>query len=142
MILAVSIVIAVVFGSGTFLIMQRDLLRLVVGIVLVSNSAVLFIIAAGLSRGRPPIYPLGGAETSDPLVQAMALTAIVIGSSVAALLLALVYRLYVSHGSVDIEDIFRMEVREAEELERVNMMEPDPEDEEEADERELEEEPR
>ncbi len=80
---------------------------------------------------------------SDPLVQAMALTALVIGSSVAALLLAVVYRLYVSHGSVDIEEIFRMEVREAEELERVNKTEPDPEDEEEADERELEkEEPR
>ena len=143
MILAVSVVIAVVFGSGTYLIMQRDLLRLVVGIVLVSNSAVLFIIAAGLSRGRPPIYPLGDATTSDPLVQAMALTAIVIGSSVAALLLALVYRLYVSHGSVDIEDIFRMEVREAEELEHVNKTESDPEEEEEADERELEkEEPR
>ena len=51
MILAVSVVIAIVFGSGTFLVMQRDLLRLVVGIVLISNAAVLFIMAAGLSRG-------------------------------------------------------------------------------------------
>jgi multicomponent Na+:H+ antiporter subunit C len=142
-ILAVSVVIAVIFGSGAFLVLQRDLLRVVVGIVLVSNSAILFIIAAGLSRGSAPIYPIGEGAVSDPLVQAMALTALVIGSSVAALLLAVVYRLYVSHGSVDIEAIFRMEVREAEELERVNKTEPDPEDEEEADERELEkEEPR
>ena len=138
MILAVSIVIAVVFGSGTFLIMQRDLLRLVVGIVLVSNSAVLFIIAAGLSRGRPPIYPLRGAETSDPLVQAMALTAIVIGSSVAALLLALVYRLYVSHGSVDIDDISEAEMRAAEALERLDEPDDEPEREEEPDEEALE----
>ena len=137
MILAVSIVIAVVFGSGTYLIMQRHLLRLVVGIVLVSNSAVLFIIAAGLSRGRAPIYPLGEAETSDPLVQAMALTAIVIGSSVAALLLALVYRLYVLHDSVDINDISEAEMRAAEALERLD--EPDElEREEEPDERALE----
>ena len=143
MILAVTVVIAVVFGSGAFLVLQRDLLRVVIGMVLVSNSAILFIMAAGLSRGSAPIYPIGEGAVSDPLVQAMALTALVIGSSVAALLLALVYRLYVSHGSVDIEDIFRMEVREAEELERVNKTEPDPEDEEEADERELEkEEPR
>jgi multicomponent Na+:H+ antiporter subunit C len=141
-ILAVSAVIAVIFGSGAFLVLQRDLLRVVVGIVLVSNSAILFIIAAGLSRGSAPIYPIGEGAVSDPLVQAMALTALVISSSVAALLLAVVYRLYVSHGSVDIEDISRMEVREAEELERVNMTEPDPEDEEEANERELEEEPR
>ena len=143
MILGVSVVIAVVFGSGAFLVLQRDLLRVVIGIVLVSNSAILFIMAAGLSRGSAPIYPIGEGAVSDPLVQAMALTALVIGSSVAALLLAVVYRLYVSHGSVDIEEIFRMEVREAEELERVNNTEPDPEDEEEADERELEkEEPR
>lgn len=142
MILAVSVAVAVIFGSGAFLVLQRDLLRVVVGIVLVSNSAILFIIAAGLSRGSAPIYPIGEGAVSDPLVQAMALTALVIGSSVAALLLAVVYRLYVSHGSVDIEDIFRMEVREAEELERVNKTEPDPEDEE-ADEGELEkEEPR
>ncbi len=120
MILALSVVIAVVFGSGTFLIMQRDLLRLVVGVVLVSNSAVLFIIAAGLSRGEAPIYPLEDAETSDPLVQAMALTALVIGSSVAALLLALVYRLYVSHDSVDMDDISDAEMRLAESLERLD----------------------
>lgn len=143
MILVVSIVIAVIFGSGAFLVLQRDLLRVVVGIVLVSNSAILFIIAAGLSRGSAPIYPIGEGAVSDPLVQAMALTALVIGSSVAALLLAVVYRLYVSHGSVDIEDIFRMEVREAEELERENRTEPDPQAEEKGDERELEkEEPR
>ncbi len=136
MILALSVVIAVVFGSGTFLIMQRDLLRLVVGIVLVSNSAVLFIIAAGLSRGEAPIYPLGDAETSDPLVQAMALTALVIGSSVAALLLALVYRLYVLHYSVDMDDISDAEMREAERLERLD--DEDPEREEEPDENALE----
>lgn len=120
MILALSVVIAVVFGSGTFLVMQRDLLRVVVGIVLVSNSAVLFIVAAGLSRGEAPIYPLGDAEVSDPLVQAMALTALVIGSSVAALLLALVYRLYVAHDSVDMDDISDAEMREAESLERLD----------------------
>lgn len=142
MIFAVSVAVAVIFGSGAFLVLQRDLLRVVVGIVLVSNSAILFIIAAGLSRGNAPIYPIGGGAVSDPLVQAMALTALVIGSSVAALLLAVVYRLYLSHGSVDIEDIFRMEVREAEELERANKTQPDPEDEEKAGGRELEEEPR
>ena len=120
MILVISLAIAVLFGSGAFLVLQRDLLRVVVGIVLVSNSANLFVIATGLTRGRPPIYPLPeGAPVSDPLVQAMALTAIVISSSVAALLLSLVYRLYVSHRSIDIEDISEREVLEAEALERL-----------------------
>ena len=115
-----ALVVAVVFGSGTFLLLQRDLTRVVVGIILVSNSAVLFIISAGLTRGVAPILPLEGEGASDPLVQAMALTALVIGFGVAALLLAMVYRLYTAHGTVDLEEIAAAETREAEELERTD----------------------
>ncbi len=123
MIFLVSLVISVIFGAGAFMVLQRDLLRVVVGIVLISNAANLFVIAAGLQRGQAPIYPLSrsgpqGEGVSDPLVQAMALTAIVISFSVAALLLALVYRFYVSHRTVDLEDISDAEVREAENLEK------------------------
>ena len=123
MILAFSLAVAVVFGSGVFLVIQRDLLRVVVGIVLISNSASLFIVAAGLTQGDVPIVPLpggDGASASDPLVQAMALTAIIITSSVTALLLSLIYRLYVSHNTMDIEDISAAELREAEALEKKN----------------------
>jgi multicomponent Na+:H+ antiporter subunit C len=142
-ILILSVVISVVFASGAFMVLQRDLLRVVIGIVLISNSSVLFIMASGLSRGEPPIYPIEEAAVSDPLVQAMSLTALVIGSSTAALLLALVYRLYVAHRSVDIDDISEAEMRAAEALERVNATAFDPEEEEEADEGALEkEEPR
>jgi multicomponent Na+:H+ antiporter subunit C len=122
-----ALVFAAVFASGTFLLLQRDLTRVVVGIILVSNSAVLFIISAGLTRGVAPIHPMEGAgPVSDPLVQAMALTALVIGFGVAALLLAMVYRLYVSHHTVDAEEIADYEMRQAEALERAD----DPGDEE------------
>lgn len=121
-----ALVVAVVFASGTFLLLQRDLTRVVVGIILVSNSAVLFIISAGLTRGVAPILPLEGEGAADPLVQAMALTALVIGFGVAALLLAMVYRLYTTHGTVDLEEIAAAEMREAEALERTD----DPEREE------------
>ena len=119
MTLVISLVIAVIFGSGAYLVLQRNLIRVVIGMILISNASILFIIAAGLSRGRPPIYPIpAGVDVSDPLVQAMALTALVISSSVTALLLSLVYRLYVSHDSVDLEVISGIEAREAEALER------------------------
>lgn len=119
MILIVSIVNSILFGVGVFLTLQRDILRVVIGIIMISNSANLFIIAAGLGRGEPPIYPLPeGSPVSDPLVQAMALTAIVISSSVAALLFSLVYRIYASHRTVDLEDVSYTEVRQAEEMER------------------------
>ena len=127
MIVYSALVFAVVFASGTFLLLQRDLLRAVVGIVLVSNSATLFIISAGLTRGAVPIYPLPqDGHVSDPLVQGMALTALIIGFGVAALLLAMVYRLYVSHRTVDAEEIADYEMRQAEALERAD----DPEGEE------------
>jgi len=122
-----ALVVSAIFASGTYMLLQRDLLRVVVGIVLISNSATLFIISAGLTRGKPPILPLpksGGV--SDPLVQGMALTALIIGFGVAALLLAMVYRLYTSHGTVDAEEISQREMQEAEELERTD----DPEREE------------
>src|SRR4028118_1769920 len=121
-----ALVVAVVFASGTFLLLQRDLTRVVVGIVLVSNSAVLFIVSAGLTSGAAPILPLEGEGASDPLVQAMALTALIIGFGVAALLLAMVYRLYTTHGTVDLEEIAAAEIREAESLEQTD----DPEREE------------
>ena len=127
MIVYSALVFAVVFASGTFLLLQRDLTRVLVGIILISNSAVFFIIAAGLTRGVAPIHPLEGAgSVSDPLVQAMALTALIIGFGVAALLLAMVYRLYVSHRTVDAEEVADYELRQAEALERAD----DPEGEE------------
>lgn len=119
MIFIISLAISLIFGAGAYLILQRNLVRVVIGIVLISNAANLFIVAAGITRGQAPIYPLReGTEVSDPLVQAMALTAIVIGSSVAALLLALSYRLYTSHNTIDVEDISRAEAEAAEALER------------------------
>ncbi|HJQ27871.1 MAG TPA: sodium:proton antiporter [Rubrobacter sp.] len=126
MILYSALVFAVIFASGTFLLLQRDLTRVVVGIILISNSAVFFIISAGLTRGVAPIRPPQGGSVSDPLVQAMALTALVIGFGVAALLLAMVYRLYGSHRTVDAEELADYEMRQAETLELVD----DPEEEE------------
>ena len=112
MILLISLGIAVVFGSGAYLLLKHDFIKVIAGIVLVSNSANLFIMASGLSRGDEPIYPLvNGDSVSDPLVQAMTLTAIVIGFGVTALMISLVYRVYQTHQSVDIEQLSDIEER-------------------------------
>ncbi len=112
MIFLVSLGIAVVFGSGAYLLLKHDFIKVIAGIVLVSNAANLFIMASGLSRGDEPIYPLiTGDSVSDPLVQAMTLTAIVIGFGVTALMISLVYRVYQTHQSVDIEQLSDIEER-------------------------------
>ena len=118
MILLFSLVVGVLFGTGAYLMLKADLFRVVVGMVMISNAAILTIIGSGLSRGAAPIYPLPDGRISDPLVQAMALTAIVIGFGVTALLLAIAYRVYTSHESVDLDELSREEVRRERELER------------------------
>jgi multicomponent Na+:H+ antiporter subunit C len=117
-ILLFSGVVAVLFGTGAFLMLKADLFRVVVGMVMISNAAILTLIGSGLSRGAAPIHPLPDERISDPLVQAMALTAIVIGFGVTALLLAIAYRVYTSHESVDLDELSREEVRREQELER------------------------
>ena len=125
MTLIYAVAVAALFGSGTYLMLKSDLLRVVAGMVLISNAANLFIIASGLTQGVPPIYPLAeGADTSDPLVQAMTLTAIVISFSVAALLLSLVYRVYTSHLSLDLDDLDAAEEREEAAQEQTDRVRP------------------
>lgn len=96
---------AVLFGIGAYLVLQRDLVRLVLGVVVISQAAVLTLLAASLERGAPAVYPLPDGALSDPLSQAMALTAIVIGMAVTALLLVLVLRVAVAFRSDELEEI-------------------------------------
>lgn len=118
MTLLLAAAVSIMFGSGAFLMLKPDLVRVVVGMVLVSNAANLAIMASGLSRGDPPIDAEEGATTSDALVQAMTLTALVIGFGVTVLLLAIVYRVYTSHSTVDLDDLSQIEARREQELER------------------------
>jgi multicomponent Na+:H+ antiporter subunit C len=113
MTLIFSIAVAVLFGSGCYLMLKHDLIRLLVGMVLIGNAANLFIMAAGLTSGNAPIYPLRGGS-ADPLVQSMTLTAIVISFSVSALVLALIYRLYASHSATSMDEIAQAEEEQAE----------------------------
>ena len=117
--LFIALVVAVLFGTGTTLVLKPDLFRVVVGVALVSNAASLTVIASGLRRGQAPIYPLDqGQPVGDPLAQAMTLTALVIGFATTALLLAMAYRVYATHRSVDLDDLARSERTTEEALER------------------------
>lgn len=96
---------AILFGVGAFLVLHRDLVRLVLGVVVISQAAVLTLLASSLERGSAAIHPLPEGSVSDPLSQAMALTAIVIGMAVTALLLVVVQRVAVAFRSEELEEI-------------------------------------
>lgn len=115
MTLIVAATVAVLIGSGAYLLLKHDLIRVVIGMLLISNGANLFIMNAGLSRGAAPIYPLPlDGAVADPLVQAMTLTAIVITFGVSALLLSMIYRVYLAHATLDTDTL--AEAEEDEEL--------------------------
>ena len=116
--LAFALAAATIFGTGAYLLLHRDLLRVVLGVVLISQSAVLTLIASGLTRGAAPIYPLSERDVSDPLSQGMALTAIVIGLAVTALLLVLVLRVVQAFESRDIDEVADEEAERDAVLER------------------------
>ena len=95
---------ALLFAIGTWLILQRALTRVVIGIGLLSHGANVLMMSSH-RRGRPPIHGDGDARLfSDPLPQAFALTAIVISFGVTAFLLALAYRSWVLTQDDEVQD--------------------------------------
>jgi multicomponent Na+:H+ antiporter subunit C len=103
--LLLALAAAALFGVGAFLVLHRDLVRLVLGVVVISQAAVLTLLASSLERGAPAIYPLPEGMVSDPLSQAMALTAIVIGMAITSLLLVVVLRVAIAFRSQALEDV-------------------------------------
>jgi multicomponent Na+:H+ antiporter subunit C len=118
------------FGAGAYLLLHRDLVRVVLGVAVISQSATLTVMASGLTRGSAPIYPLSELPVSDSLAQAMALTAIVIGLAVLALLLVLVLRVVRAFRSSGLDEVAAEEVAMEAELERRRGYEHEEEEEE------------
>lgn len=116
--LVVSLAAAVLFGAGAYLLLKRDLVRVVVGVSLISQSAILTLLASALTRGRAPIYPLADGPVSDPVVQSLALTALVIGLAVTALLLVVVDRVSHAYYTITQDDVAATEAARDAELER------------------------
>ena len=87
------------FAAAVYLILSKHLIRTLIGIVLLGNAVNLTLLVAGrLTREVPPIIADGldrlPADASNPLPQALILTAIVISFSFFAFLLVLAWRAY------------------------------------------------
>lgn len=88
--------VGVLVATAIHLLLSRNLQRVAMGFLLLTNAANLLVLAAsGLPRGaRPPLIDDVGGPYADPLPQAFLLTAIVIGLGAAAFVLALAVRTY------------------------------------------------
>ncbi|CAN5801370.1 hypothetical protein BH24ACT3_BH24ACT3_07420 [soil metagenome] len=106
MTLVLALTIAVLYAAGTYLVLQRRLTRIVIGLGLLGHGANLLLLTAEGGAGSAPfIGSDGGAgDVADPLPQALALTAIFISFGVTAFLLALAYRSWVLTRDDEVED--------------------------------------
>ncbi|SFQ73214.1 multicomponent Na+:H+ antiporter subunit C [Amycolatopsis arida] len=103
--LTMAVLLGVLYAVGFHLLMQRSLMRVVLGVVILGHAANLLLQTAGGPPGEPVF--LGVAEPTDmadPLPQALALTAIVITFGLTTFLLALSYRAWVLLGHDEVRD--------------------------------------
>jgi multicomponent Na+:H+ antiporter subunit C len=102
--LLVVVVVALV-TTGVYLLLERSLTRVIIGLVLIGNGVnVLFLIAGGEPGGAPIVGTTPAEEMSDPLPQAMVLTAIVITLGMTAFLLAMAYRSWQLNRHDEVQD--------------------------------------
>ncbi|MER7013941.1 Na(+)/H(+) antiporter subunit C [Saccharopolyspora sp. NPDC000359] len=115
--LTMAVVLAVLYSVGFYLLMQRSLMRILLGIVILGHGSNLLLQTAG---GPPALAAMIGttdpAQMADPLPQAMALTAIVITFALTTFLLALAYRSWTLLGHDEVRD--DLEDRRIQRLER------------------------
>jgi len=103
-------VVGLLFASAVYMLLQRSLGQLIIGLALLSNAANLFIfVASGLGSGAAPIVDpttnLTAEGSADPVPQALVLTAIVIGFGVLAFFITLAYRVYRITGTDNLDDL-------------------------------------
>jgi multicomponent Na+:H+ antiporter subunit C len=119
--LVLTVLVGVLFAAGVYLLLARSITRALIGVLLMSNGAnILYLVASG-AAGRAPI--VGGDDDtrmSDPLPQAMVLTAIVITLGMTAFILAMAHRSWqLSKSDVvedDVEDVKILRRAEADDL--------------------------
>jgi multisubunit Na+/H+ antiporter MnhC subunit len=87
------VIIGGLYAAGVYLLLDRSLTRVLLGVLLLGNATNLLLLSTGGPAGLAPILGYADPEDmTDPLPQALILTAIVITFGVSAFILAIIYR--------------------------------------------------
>ena len=100
------VIMAALFAAGIYLLLERSLTRVLLGLILVANGANMLLLAGGGPAGKAPLYSadIPAEEYSDPLPQALILTSIVISFAVTAFMLGIIYRSWVLGRQDEVQD--------------------------------------
>ena len=99
-------VMGALYACGIYLILERSLTRVLLGLMLLANATNLLLLATGGYAGLAPMYSkdIAAEEYNDPLPQALILTSIVISFAVTAFMLGIIYRTWVLAREDEIQD--------------------------------------
>lgn len=101
-----SLMIGVLFAVGTYMILTRSLLRIILGTAMLTHGVHLLLLTmSGLKTGAPPLFGETAGKYTDPLPQALILTSIVISFGVTSFFFVLAYRAYQDLGTDDPEEL-------------------------------------
>lgn len=104
------VVVMILFCLGIYTIVtQKNLIKIVIGLTIVESSLILLLILISYKPGgTAPILDKGYELVVDPIPQALALTAIVIGGSVTAVMLTLVIKIHKRYGTLNVDEIRKL----------------------------------
>lgn len=110
MTLVLAVVIGVLFAGGLYMMLRRNLVKVLIGLLILGHAVNLVVFTLGrLVRGSPPLIPEGEVSLippyADPVPQALILTAIVISFSVTAFAVILLRQAYLSLGTDDLNQL-------------------------------------
>ena len=104
-----ALVAAGLFGCALYMILSRHLVRMLLGLSLLTTAVNLILFQAGrIQSVQPPLIAEGADrlhDSADPLPQALVLTAIVIGFALSVILAALALRAYRAQGTLRSDEI-------------------------------------
>ncbi|NEU30091.1 Na(+)/H(+) antiporter subunit C [bacterium LRH843] len=105
-----AVLIGILFTVGTYLLLSKNLIRIILGTSVISHGVHLLLLTmGGVKTGGPPLLGIETLRYTDPLPQALILTAIVINFAVTAFFLVLAYRTYKVVGTVETDQLRGME---------------------------------
>ncbi len=103
--LLTALAVGLLFGVGIFQMLRRNVIRSVIGLVILANAVNLFLLSTGAYTGLEPAYTNVTGQRSDALPQALILTAIVISMGGSAFLLSMLYIISSRYGTSDMDEV-------------------------------------
>ncbi|MFK7993234.1 MAG: NADH-quinone oxidoreductase subunit K [Granulosicoccus sp.] len=109
-----SVLVGILMSVSVWLMLSRNLVKFLFGLVLISNVANLIIFkVGGLTEGAPPLIVDGNSvQYANSLPQALVLTAIVIGFGLVSFTLVLALKAYQAIGTMDVDEMTLAEKRQ------------------------------